>query len=185
MIFPEQRFRLKDGRTCTLRAAQPEDAEAMLDYLRTTAGETPYLLREPEEVTMTIEAERAFLKNSLDDPRALMLTVWVDGQLAGNGSLSPVGSVSRVRHRCSLGIAFYQKYCGLGLGRIVLEALEDAARRMGFGQIELGVFSRNGRAKRLYEKMGFVCCGTTPSAVRYKDGSYDDEIMMVKRLETT
>lgn len=127
MIFPEQRFRLKDGRTCALRAAQPEDAEAMLDYLRTTAGETPYLLREPEEVTMTIEAERAFLKNSLDDPRALMLTVWVDGQLAGNGSLSPVGSVSRVRHRCSLGIAFYQKYCGLGLGRIVLEALEDAA----------------------------------------------------------
>ena len=76
MIFPEQRFRLKDGRTCALRAAQPEDAEAMLDYLRTTAGETPYLLREPEEVTMTIEAERAFLKNSLDDPRALMLTVW-------------------------------------------------------------------------------------------------------------
>ena len=68
----------------------------MLDYLRTTAGETPYLLREPEEVTMTIEAERAFLKDSLDDPRALMLTVWVDGQLAGNGSLSPVGSVSRV-----------------------------------------------------------------------------------------
>ena len=117
MIFPEQRFRLKDGRTCALRAAQPEDAEAMLDYLRTTAAETPYLLREPEEVTMTIEAERAFLKNSLDDPRALMLTVWVDGQLAGNGSLSPVGSVSRVRHRCSLGIAFYQKYCGLGRGR--------------------------------------------------------------------
>ncbi|WP_455014352.1 N-acetyltransferase family protein [Hominenteromicrobium sp.] len=60
-----------------------------------------------------------------------------------------------------------------------------AARRMGFGQIELGVFSCNGRAKRLYEKMDFVCCGTTPRAVRYKDGSYDDEIMMVKRLETT
>ena len=60
-----------------------------------------------------------------------------------------------------------------------------AARRMGFGQIELGVFSRNGRAKRLYEKMGFVRCGTTPRAVRYKDGSYDDEIVMVKRLETT
>lgn len=60
-----------------------------------------------------------------------------------------------------------------------------AARRMGFGQIELGVFSRNDRAKRLYEKTGFVCCGTTPRAVRYKDGSYDDEIVMVKRLETT
>ena len=35
MIFPEQRFRLKDGRTCTLRAAQPEDAEAMLATVET------------------------------------------------------------------------------------------------------------------------------------------------------
>ena len=59
-----------------------------------------------------------------------------------------------------------------------------AARRMGFGQIARGVFSRNDRAKRLYEKRGFVCCGTTPRAVRYQDGSDDDAIGMVQRLET-
>lgn len=182
MIFPEQRFRLKDGRTCALRAAQPEDAEAMLDYLRTTAGETPYLLREPDEVDMTVEQEADFLRTMRDNPRALMLLVLVDGDCAGCCSVMPVGTRSRVLHRCGFAIALYEKYCGQGLGHTLLQTAMDAAKAAGYEQGELSVVCGNDRALRLYTHLGFERCGTLPHTLKYRDGRYADEILMVKTL---
>lgn len=45
----------KLNRTVTLRSAETEDAEALLRYIKITAGETPFLIREPDEVTLTLE----------------------------------------------------------------------------------------------------------------------------------
>ena len=182
MIFPEQRFRLKDGRTCALRAAQPEDAAAMLEYLRVTAGETPYLLREPDEVDMSTEQEADFIRGMRDNPRALMLLALVDGDCAGCCSVMPIGTRSRVRHRCEVAIALYQKYCGLGLGRTLLQTAVDTAKTIGYEQAELSVVRGNDRALRLYAHLGFERCGTLPHTLKYRDGRYADEILMVKML---
>ena len=182
MIFPERNFLLKDGRTGTLRAAQPEDAEFMLDYLRVTAGETPYLLREPDEVDMTVEQEADFLRTMRDNPRALMLLVLVDGDCAGCCSVMPVGTRSRVLHRCGFAIALYEKYCGQGLGHTLLQTAMDAAKAAGYEQGELSVVCGNDRALRLYERLGFTRCGLLPRTLKYKDGRYADEILMVKTL---
>ena len=46
---------LKNGKTAVLRSAEPSDAAAMIDYLKATAGETPFLLRYPDEVVLTEE----------------------------------------------------------------------------------------------------------------------------------
>lgn len=182
MIFPERNFLLKDGRTGTLRAAQPEDAEFMLDYLRVTAGETPYLLREPDEVDMTVEQEADLLRTMRDNPRALMLLVLVDGDCAGCCSVMPVGTRSRVLHRCGFAIALYEKYCGQGLGHTLLQTAMDAAKAVGYEQGELSVVCGNDRALRLYERLGFTRCGLLPRTLKYKDGHYADEILMVKTL---
>ena len=40
---------LKNGKTCVLRSVEPEDAERMIAYMKIMLGETPYLLRAPEE----------------------------------------------------------------------------------------------------------------------------------------
>lgn len=48
--------------------------------------------------------------------------------------------------------------------------------------MEPDVVSRNERAIALYEKMGFVRTGIKPDAMKHKDGTYDDDIMMVKKL---
>ena len=55
MRFAPKEIILKDGRACVLRPTAPEDAEAMIQYLKETAGETEYLLRYPDEVTFTVE----------------------------------------------------------------------------------------------------------------------------------
>ena len=41
---------------------------------------------------------------------------------------------------------------------------------------------RNQRAIGLYHKMGFVCIGEKPNAIRLEDGSSLKELMMVKVL---
>ena len=49
-------------------------------------------------------------------------------------------------------------------------------------QLELEVIEGNQRAIGLYHKMGFVCIGEKPNAIRLEDGSSLKELMMVKVL---
>ena len=42
------------GKELILRNPEESDAERLLSYLKTTSRETPYLIREPEEITLTL-----------------------------------------------------------------------------------------------------------------------------------
>ena len=66
--------------------------------------------------------------------------------------------------------------------RQLVHARIDLARANGFEQLELGVYSDNSRAIHLYEKFGFERYGIQPRAFKLKDGTYRDEIIMVKML---
>ena len=63
-----------------------------------------------------------------------------------------------------------------------MEAVLDAARRVGYEQAELEAVSGNVRAIALYESLGFETYGTLPRNMKYKDGSYADNVWMMKRL---
>jgi len=93
-----------------------------------------------------------------------------------------LGNYERYAHRCSVAIALYQKYCGLGIGREMLKTVLTVAKQCGYEQAELEVVSTNTPAIRLYESLGFEIWGTQPHSVRYRDGSYADDHFMVKRL---
>ena len=41
----------KNGNDIELRNAEVQDAEALIEYLKVTNAETPYLICEPEEIT--------------------------------------------------------------------------------------------------------------------------------------
>ena len=69
-----------------------------------------------------------------------------------------------------------------GLNPFLMERGIDFAKKAGFEQLELGVFADNDRALCLYKKMGFEEIGRIPRAFRLPDGSYIDEITMVKML---
>ena len=55
MIYAETEIKLKNGCTAVVRNARPEDAKQTIEYLRTVSGESPFLLREPDEVNFTVE----------------------------------------------------------------------------------------------------------------------------------
>ena len=90
----------KLNRTVTLRSAETEDAEALLRYIKITAGETPFLIREPDEVTLTLEQEQAFIRNKLESPGELLLIAEINGEHIGNCSVGSMGIYRRYAHRC-------------------------------------------------------------------------------------
>lgn len=182
MVIEEKKVILKNGQTCILRSPRIEDAAQMIEYLKISAGETDFLLRYPEEVNVTLEQERDMLQWYLASERNVMLMAEIDGVIVGNSSFVSVGKKIRVRHRCSVGIALYKKVWGLGIGTALLEMLIAKAVECDYEQMELDVLSKNDRAIHLYEQMGFVKCGIRPNAIRHKDGTYDDDIIMVRQL---
>ena len=81
-----------------------------------------------------------------------------------------------------MGISVRQEYSGYGLGSLMVDIAVKQAKENGFEQIELGVFSDNNKAIHLYEKFGFEKYGIQPRAFKLKDGTYRDEVIMVKML---
>ena len=182
MKFDARTITLRDGRTCTLRPTHPDDSEAMIEYMRRTAGETPYLLRYPDEVSYTIEQERELLANVLNNPDNVMMAAVVDGKIAGNCSISGLGAKRKIRHRCAMAIALYQEYWNLGIGSAMIDYLTELAVRIGYEQIDLEVVADNTRAQTLYRKCGFTETGRRARALKFDDGTYHDELLMVKIL---
>lgn len=182
MRYEPREILLRDGSVCLLRSPTEADAPAMLDYLKITAGETDFLIRYPEEVTMTEAEERAFLQNTLDSPTDTMIAAFVNGQLAGNAGVQCVSGRQKLRHRCSLGIALKQAFWHNGLGSLLMDAALEQAAAAGFEQIELSVYSANTRAIVLYERKGFERWGAVRNAAKLKDGRYLDEYLMGRPL---
>ena len=172
----------KLGREVVLRAAVPEDAADLIQYLKVTSGETPFLIREPEEITITMESEVAFIQNKIDSERELMLLAFVDGKHVGNCSLMSLAPYKRYQHRCDVAIALYQEYCGCGIGTAMLQTVLNVAREAGYEQAELEVMAENENAIAMYEKLGFKKYGTFPDNMKYADGSYMDAYWMMKKL---
>ena len=182
MRFDAYVFTDKKGDEITLRNAEPADAQAILNFLKTTNAETRFLICEPEEITMTVEEDMAFITRKIESERELLLVAFDGDKHIGNCSLMSVGSSVRYRHRCSVAIALYKEYCGRGIGKVMLETVLDVARKIGCEQAELEVMTGNEGAIALYESIGFAKCGLLPNSAKYKDGSYADSYWMVKEL---
>ena len=181
MEFPQKTILLKDGRQALLRSPTPEDAREMLDYFKTAAGETEFLLHYPEECTMSEAEEAAFLSGALESDTQLMLCCFVEGRLAGNAMLS-MNSRLKTRHRATVAIGLLREYWGLGIGTALFGELIAIAKERGLDHLELDYIEGNDRARYLYEKMGFVETARVPDVYRLKDGSFRKSILMMKKL---
>ena len=182
MIIKAESMLLKNGKTCVLRSVEPEDAERMIAYMKIMLGETPFLMRTPEEFDYTVEGEADVLRKRRDDPRALMIVAEADGEIIAASDVTPMGAKSRTLHRATLGMSVRKDYWSMGIGSAMMERLISHARQSGFEQIELEVVSANRRAIGLYVKYGFQVFGTRPHGLKYADGSYADDYMMRKAL---
>ena len=182
MEYISKTVTLKNGKTCLIRRGEEQDAELLIEHWKTTAAETRNLTREPSEDDLTVEEQRALIREKNEEENVLNLLAFVDGQHAGNCAFNPVEDSLRVRHRCAVGIALYQKFCGMGVGTALLSEILAAAKAAGYERAELEAVSTNAPAVGLYKKLGFQVMGTMPHTMKYRDGTYEDFLFMVKYL---
>ena len=181
MIFEEKRITLKNSQAAILKSPCVEDAEKTLNYIKKACGETEYLLRYPEEWSISIEQEEGWVNNLRSSPDALAITCYVDGEVAGSCEIN-FRSGMKTSHRATIAIAILKAYWNLGIGSAMFEELIAAARKRGTEIMELEFMEGNERARHLYEKFGFRVVSEKPNAFKRKDGSYQKEFYMQKYL---
>ena len=176
-------FTLKNGKKLLLRAPTPDDAQAMIDVFHKADSESRFLGREPGEFRFTVEQEAEVLSKVIADPdRAWFLPV-CDGKVVGQASANIKDSKRcRFRHRATLGFVLVKEYWNMGIGGKMMEACLAWCREKGVEQAELTVVADNMRALRMYLSFGFRFVGRYPHALKYADGTYADEYIMVKEL---
>ena len=149
--------------------ARPEDAAAILEYLKIVGGETDNLNMGAEGIPITVEAEEAFLRSMLDSSDDVMYAAKADGEIIG------IANVSRLKRRISVRQCAW--HCGVGTA--LMEALLAFARKNGIEQLELEVRSDNGRAIRLYERFGFTRIGTIPAFLKVNGEDFAADYMVL------
>ena len=181
MKIEPRTFTLPNGEVLTVRSLCADDAEALNAFRYATYSETYFMARYPEECVYSPETA-ASLAACEESPFDFEVGAFDGKEQVGRIGVCCVRSMLKYRHRAYVGISIEQKYWGCGLGSYLMQLAIDQTRANGFEQLELGVYSDNSRAIHLYEKFGFKRYGIQPRAFKLKDGTYRDEIIMVKML---
>jgi RimJ/RimL family protein N-acetyltransferase len=96
-------------------------------------------------------------------------------KIVGEVSLSNSRLIETQRHRAILSMGIEREFRSQGLGSLLLsKALNWAARQEALAWIDLGVFSHNAHARRLYNKFGFIEFGRVIDRFRVDNFRIDD-----------
>ena len=167
---------LKDGRTLTIRRAEESDAERIVAYSNEVGGESDFLTFGKDEFRYDTEQEKEFIRGFQGQRGSIFLTAWVGEEIVSTANICAEQKL-RVAHNGELGISVRKQFWHLGVASAMLSALIAFAKESNLEIIHLGVYGRNERAIRLYQKFGFETVGCNKNY--FKNGStYDDAVQM-------
>ena len=181
MIFEEKTIKLNNGQEAILKSPAVEDAEELLNMVKTACGETDFLVRYPEEWDINVEQERAWIERLNLSESSVAIACYIGGRIAGNCQID-LGIRIKTRHSARVGISILKEYWNLGIGSAMFCELTEIAKSRGIKIIELGVIDGNERAMALYKKNGFCEVCRRPNAFMLKNGEMQTEIYMQKKL---
>lgn len=173
---------LKNGERVVIRTAEENDVAALaachLD-VRTTSEHT---VTQPDEARRDEAEERAWIRKHLDSPIGLLLLAEPadrPGVALGSIVFKP-NERRRMAHHGHFGLGIVSTHRGVGLGRLMLQAVVDWARaHPTIEKVCLGCFADNHRALALYRSMGFVEEGRRLGEFRLEDGTLKDDVQMM------
>lgn len=145
-----------------IRKAMPEEAETIADISRKTFFDTfaPYNTEEDMQIFMEEQFSREKLTAQVKNNEGIFLVALLGNQLVGYARL--IDMADKFLPATSMEISrIYasQEVIGKGIGRALMQASLDLALSLQRQLIWLGVWEKNERAIRFYEKWGFQKAG--------------------------
>lgn len=161
--------------TVTLRPTIKEDAQILIDWfkeigvLRGFPMETLPEIEDSVKYWMFNALQGAGLTATLNDKPVGMIVFY----------LSPFGKFA---HVSLFSIIVNKAFRKRGIGSLLITAIEKLAKeKFGIKILYLEVYSSNPKARKLYERLGYVYYATQEKSI--KDGSeYIDKHLLRKRL---
>ena len=101
------------------------------------------------------DAELAGLPGDYAEPRGALLLATVDGELAGCCALRPLDTADYPNTSEMKRLYVRKAFRGFGLGRLLTEAILDAARQAGYASVLLDTLNEMDTARNLYADLGF------------------------------
>ncbi|MDD5934091.1 MAG: GNAT family N-acetyltransferase [Clostridiales bacterium] len=174
---------LKNDKPCVLRNCEASDAKEVYDNFHLTHGQTDYLLSYPDENSYDADWEKLFLDKKEKSDREIEICAVVDNKIVGTAGIEAIGHKEKVKHRAEIGISIEKDYWGLGIGRALMGACIECARKAGYTQVELNVVADNISACSLYKSLGFVEFGRNPKGFRSRTVGLQEIVLMRLDLE--
>lgn len=183
MKFEEIKKISKKGKPITFKMLNIVDAKLVIETMASVAETSPYILRSAEDFRNTlIETEEKWIENHNNNERGGVIGAFLNERLIGILDFGTYKN-TKMSHRALLGISLHYDYRGEGIGELFFEVLFSLALKIpNLDGLELSVMGDNLVARKLYTKMGFVEIGLNPKAFRQPDGTYIDDIKMLKKL---
>lgn len=150
-----------------IRKAQDQDLGDLLHVARTAFLQAFTAGNKPENVSAYLEEAFTFdqFGKELATPASTFFLAESDGELIGYAKVNEVPSQTDVHDPESLEIArlyVLEEYLGLGVGKILLDHSIAYAKQNQKKYLWLGVWEKNARAIRFYEKNGLRIFGSHP-----------------------
>lgn len=168
----------KDGRTFRIRRPDESDAEKLIQYSKILFASTDQVLTTLEEYGITIEEEKTWINNSLQNPSAITLVAEMNKEIIGLLFFVPQ-TKKKNSHTGEFGVNVHPDYQAQGIGRALIQTLLIWAKENGrIEKVFLTVFATNTNAIKLYKDLGFIEEGRHVKAIKQITGEYVDIIQM-------
>lgn len=148
----------------TIRRASADDGAWLADFGAQTFSETFAAENRPEDLAAYLAASfnAARLAAELADPASTFLIAELRGRPAGYARLlagEPAECVEGGKPVELVRLYVAREWLGAGVGKALMQACIEEARRAGHQTIWLGVWERNERALAFYRKWSFRAVG--------------------------
>jgi RimJ/RimL family protein N-acetyltransferase len=171
-----------DGSPIQFRQPVPDDAPAILTYLKRVGSESSFLTFGAEGIPATEPEQRANIARVATTANAFSVLAEWRGEIVGYLTFIG-GNRLRTRHIGEFGISVVRACQGVGLGRRLLEMLIAWAHDGGIvRKINLLVRTDNARAIALYESLGFEVEGRIRRDM-IVDGEFHDALLMGRLID--
>jgi phosphinothricin acetyltransferase len=121
--------------------------------------------------------EEFFRDRQTAHPEYPFIVAESQGDVIGFAYLSPFHPASTMRHTANLTYFIHPKHTGRGLGKIFLEHLLEAGKKIGITNFMAHISSRNEGSIRFHLRNGFTECGRFAN-VGFKKGRRFDMVWM-------